>query len=359
MLKQFLLLVTLFVSFFANADGNFLNVVPLYVRGDFNNRIFMDVTICEPGTSICQTIPKIMLDTGSVGLRIFSSLVEKSLPLLKDSEGQVQAECMSFNSGSPLWGPIAKADVKLGGELAANVSIQLIDDKFAGLPDGCGGPANSPSDIDMNGILGVGPATSDCTTEVQDCKNSIANPIALLPKDNNGELIVFGSVPEVGQKEISGSMILGLGTSPNNQLPRGSQVFVTDTSGSLNIAFNGTKYTGSFDSGTYAYDLPATIEFLKCKQVPFVCPPKPVKMSILIESLHGPDSVPFQFFIQNADLLNPDNSVFSNVAMQSKRLNTAQFTLGAPFFFGRTVFFQIAGKTSPLGIGPYCGANGL
>ncbi len=37
-----------------------------------DNVAFVSVTLCAPGTSTCQTIDHVQVDTGSVGLRIFN-----------------------------------------------------------------------------------------------------------------------------------------------------------------------------------------------------------------------------------------------------------------------------------------------
>nr|WP_249193126.1 DUF3443 family protein [Burkholderia cenocepacia] len=37
------------------------------------NVLYTSVTICMPGTSNCQTIDNVLVDTGSFGLRLFNS----------------------------------------------------------------------------------------------------------------------------------------------------------------------------------------------------------------------------------------------------------------------------------------------
>ncbi|MGC2819402.1 MAG: DUF3443 family protein, partial [Candidatus Sulfotelmatobacter sp.] len=56
------------------------NVAPITVNtGPSNsptlyaNGAFVNVTLCVPGTSTCQTIDEVLVDTGSFGLRIVSS----------------------------------------------------------------------------------------------------------------------------------------------------------------------------------------------------------------------------------------------------------------------------------------------
>ena len=73
----------------SSASGN--NVLPIAVNsGPTNNALnqpFATVTICVPGTSNCQLIDGILIDTGSSGLRILSSAVTLSLPQQNGAAG--------------------------------------------------------------------------------------------------------------------------------------------------------------------------------------------------------------------------------------------------------------------------------
>src|SRR5262245_56327990 len=44
------------------------------------NTLYTSVVVCVPGTSTCQTIDHIQVDTGSSGLRIISSVLTLTLP---------------------------------------------------------------------------------------------------------------------------------------------------------------------------------------------------------------------------------------------------------------------------------------
>ena len=59
----------------------------------------VNVTVCVPGTSTCQTIPDVQVDTGSYGLRIASgvltSTMQGALPVTAASGGEL-AECTNF-----------------------------------------------------------------------------------------------------------------------------------------------------------------------------------------------------------------------------------------------------------------------
>jgi len=76
------------------------------------NLLFTTVTICTPGTSNCQAIDHVLVDTGSTGLRIVSSVLSPSLSLQQQTaNGSPVVECGQFADGFT-WGPVKLADVK-------------------------------------------------------------------------------------------------------------------------------------------------------------------------------------------------------------------------------------------------------
>ena len=93
------------------------------------NILQTSVTICVPGTSMCQTIDNVDVDTGSQGLRILAAALSPSLtlPAVNGSGGSRVAACTVFGSGYT-WGSVRTADVRLAGEVAAATSIQVIAD---------------------------------------------------------------------------------------------------------------------------------------------------------------------------------------------------------------------------------------
>ena len=98
---------------------------------NYLNGVFTSVTICVPGQSSCQTIDGVLVDTGSSGLRVLASAVTLTLPPQTDASGAPIAECFSFLDGYT-WGSVQSADIKLGGEQASGVPVQVIGG--AGLP---------------------------------------------------------------------------------------------------------------------------------------------------------------------------------------------------------------------------------
>ncbi len=85
------------------------NVQTITVSGtatNTRNMLQTSVTICVPGTSTCQTIDNIQVDTGSQGLRILASALNPSMALpLVTATGSTAAigECTVFGTGYT-WG---------------------------------------------------------------------------------------------------------------------------------------------------------------------------------------------------------------------------------------------------------------
>jgi hypothetical protein len=77
------------------------------------------------------------VDTGSFGLRVLGSALTVSLPQQNDGTGSPVAECAQFVL-STTWGPVKTADVKLAGEAASSIPIQVIGDPaFSMVPASC------------------------------------------------------------------------------------------------------------------------------------------------------------------------------------------------------------------------------
>src|SRR5659263_409106 len=81
--------------------GGQANVVPITVNGSlcssgsYLNKPCVSVTVCTPGTSTCQTVTDILLDTGSFGLRIFQQALTVTLPQVTVASGSL-ANCVQF-----------------------------------------------------------------------------------------------------------------------------------------------------------------------------------------------------------------------------------------------------------------------
>jgi uncharacterized protein DUF3443 len=366
------------------------NTEPLVVdAGPTNsnvNGLFATVTLCVPGTSTCQPIDHVLVDTGSYGLRILSAggggELSLSLNQQSNSSGTPIAECVEF-ADSFTWGPVAMADVEIAGEKASSVPIQVIGDPtYSTVPNTphCGGSGLRANDnlasLGANGILGVGVFTDDCgpacatssmnspyyacpaptscavTTESE--ANQVQNPVFHFSVDNNGLSIALSPVPDSGSPSVQGTLTFGIGTESNNGLGSAT-VFPVDGFGNFITEFNGTKYPQSFiDSGSGALFFldPNTTNLPDCggKLPGYYCPAAQVTKTATNFGAAGSPSNTVNFNVANAGtLLSSPNNAFNNLA----GANPGMVDWGLPFFYGRTVFVAIDGQTTPGGMGPY------
>jgi hypothetical protein len=358
------------------------NVLPIAVNaGPTNNALnqpFATVTICVPGTSNCQSIGGILVDTGSSGLRILSSAVTLPLPQQTGAGGAPVVECLPFVDGFT-WGPVHTADIRLAGEQAGSVPIQLIGvDRFPTIPSACssnGSSEETQADLNANGILGVGmfrqdcgngctftgssnpglyyvcPTPATCTVTTEPIASQVANPVTLFASDNNGVAIQLPAVQAGGAASITGALIFGIGTQANNALGA-AKVFTVDSRADFTTQYNGQSYPKSFlDSGSngiFFLDT-ATTGMPACRlSTGFYCPTATQTFSATHVGINGTTSA-VSFAAGNVDRLNATFSVFG----EATGSNAGAFDWGLPFFFGRTVFTAIQGAATPGGTGPY------
>lgn len=357
----------------------------------YMNGAFVSVTICVPGsTSQCTTVPDVLLDTGSSGLRVLSSALS-DLPLTNmTSAGATIANCVQYVDLTYNWGAVARADVKLAGEVASSIPIQIIADpasKFPAAPSSCsngGTPANTVDTMSANGILGVSsyiydcgdacaPGTTSnpgtyfacpgasCEVTTVSLASQLQNPVALFASDNNGISIFLPALPDTGLPSTTGTLTFGIGTQSDNGL--GTAVVQTQNRyGSFTTVFDGASYPSSFiDSGSNAvYFLDSRTTGLPgCSDGPgFYCPSATQYLSATNTGANN-ESNPVSFAVANADKLPAPNWIFDDVAGGSSAgppqsgLPSLYFDWGLPFFFSRTVYVAIEGRSTPGGTGPY------
>jgi hypothetical protein len=361
-------------------DDNNDNVLTVTVNGGLKTIVYpnepcVSVTICSPGTSTCQTIDNVLLDTGSYGLRIFKSILTVSLTQVASGSGSL-TECIQYSDNSADWGPVQLADIILGNEPAVTVPIQIIDSTFGGSTSCSNGGYTldtTPAEAGFNGILGVGLFTEDCGSGCTSSKkngwyyscsgsncsattvplsNQVKNPVSLLPLDNNGFIVQFlTTVPPGGLSSVNGNLILGIGTRSNNTPPAGITVYPADpTDGEFITVFNGSTYSDSFiDSGSNGLFFPNTLSLPTCDSDNWFCPTSIQSLSATTKGYTGSGSGTVSFQIGDSDtLFKSSNKVFIELGGP----NTS-FDWGLPFFLGRSVYVGIDGQTSSLGTGPY------
>jgi hypothetical protein len=352
----------------------------------YNDALYTTVTICVPGTTTCQSIDHILVDTGSSGLRVLGSLVTLSLPYSTDSSNNLIGNCVQYADSTYQWGPVTKADIKMAGEVASSVPIQIVGAaNFPAVPSACsagGTPAQTATDLGANGILGVGlfrqdcgpacastspPAvyfscpTAGCTPTAVALTGQLQNPVWMFPQDNNGLSILLPQIGATGVLSVAGSMTFGIGTQSDN--PIGTAMAQgADDFGNFTTTFNGVAYSSSFiDSGSNGYFFldSTTTGLPECASTSvgqgFYCPTSPVSLTAINT---GPNpngsktsvAANIAFSVANAiTLISSPDAAFNNLGGD----NPGAFDWGLPFFFGRTVFIGIEGQSSGTAIGPF------
>jgi hypothetical protein len=364
------------------------NVQPITVNagpdGNYANGAFTSVTVCTPGTTTCQTIDGVLVDTGSSGLRILSSaLTSVTLPQQKAASGAPVVECLPFVSGYT-WGPVESADIQIAGEKATSVPVQVINQTAYPVPTACSnwGPSQD-STLGANGILGVGIFAQDCGEACvstgtsnhlyYECPKSgcvavgealsqqVANPVALFSSDNNGVIIELPAAPNP-EATLSGSLIFGIGTQSNNTIGSATKYGV-DNSGNFTTIFKSPNsstsqsYSSSFlDSGSNGlfFLTAASSGIPDCADANFFyCPTSALGLSAVNQGAGGVGSGTVNFSVANADSLFNNFSNDTVLGDLAGPNTLAGFDWGLPFFYGRNVFTAIEGKSTPAGVGPY------
>jgi len=367
------------------------NVQALTVNGgpaagvDYIDAAFTSVTVCVPGSSNCATVDGVLVDTGSVGLRLLASAIPSlNLPQLAGSGGTTYYNCVDFVDGTYLWGPVAQADIEMAGEKASSASLQLIENPTGfSVPTACsqgGVNEDTLSALGANGILGVGNYPQDCGPACQSstspdvyftcgasgpCSSStitvaqqVTNPVVGFATDNNGVIIEMAAV-DGESATASGQMVFGIGTQSNNSLS-GYTVYPINSNGFFTTTFNSQDLTESFiDSGSNGYFFPdASITQCSGGSIApgFYCPANPVSLSAQNKAESGAENT-VNFTVDNA--VNDFNSfgadaAFANLAGPNGSTDCGGgspcgFDWGLPFFFGRNVFVSIDGQPVPSG----------
>ena len=366
------------------------NVQPMTVNSDFAygyiNDLLTSVTICVPGTTACQTILNILVDTGSSGLRLIGSQLSLALPAVTSGNAPL-GECFEFVD-SYVWGSVVTADVELADEQAAAVPIQLIGNPgFAAPPFLCSSSGLPETDtvesFGANGVLGIGlfaydcspactaqsaavpaiyfncpSASASCTPTSVPLANQVQNLVWRFPQDNNGVIISLPPLDASGAASITGTLVFGIGTAGNNGLGS-AQVYTTDARGDFMTIYNGKSYPGSYlDTGssvlfildsltlgipTCAADTAAGGEY---------CPASTVSYTATTLGFNGASGM-VSFSIANANTLASSNNWAFNDAAAPFTSRPEAFAWGLPFFFGRNVFIAIEGQSTPGGGVPY------
>ncbi len=346
----------------------------------FRNIPTVSVTVCAPGTSTCQTIDNILVDTGSVGLRLISSAVTITLPTVTTSTSATLAECVNFASGYG-WGGVRTADVTIGTKSASAMRVHLMhDSSVPSAPSSCvnaltGYEVDTVARFGANGVLGIGQLPHDCGSG---CASSTSNhiyygcvlgscsdvtlpvaqqlphPVTQFAADNNGTVLQLPSVASGGQSSATGLLIFGIGTASNNAL--GSATVLKTNGLTFNGTYNGSAITSFIDSGSNGVYFPSSIT--QCSQSgfsTFYCPTSSMTQSATLTGSDNAHSAAISFVVDNTVTSYNANNAGNNAlpGLAGYPSGMTDLDLGLPFFYGRSVFTAISGVSTPGGTGPY------
>jgi hypothetical protein len=369
------------------------------------NTPYVSVTLCAPGsTTNCQTIDHVLVDTGSVGLRIFASVINASLlsalPLETDTNSNPVGSCYGFIDGY-MFGSVRQANFQVGGETVANMPFMATADAgvFSTVPSSCssggGSNENSVQAFSANGVIGIGVTATDCgsactsaggygAATYYDCPNmgcgaiiprtssasapfqQLPNPVAAMSVDNNGTIVSLPAAPNAGQATMTGTLYFGIGTQTNNTLGSATVLITTPSSSSAGVGlltaiYNGVSLDESFlDSGSNVYFfVDRTIPTCTQSQLQgYYCPTSPETLSPTLQGQNGV-SVSAAFTLNNAQILVSTNyAVLPGVGINPNLVGTLSayphsFDFGLPFFYGRNVYTAIEGRSAGGFTGPY------
>ncbi|HEY3732142.1 MAG TPA: DUF3443 family protein [Steroidobacteraceae bacterium] len=391
-----------------SSSGSESNVVtvtvgagPAAAHGGTFNISYASVTVCIAGTSTCGTVDNVLVDTGSVGLRLMATALQAvglNLPTEPDptQSGNTLAECLPFADGYT-WGPLASVDVMMAGETAHGISVNIIDDRhtFAAAPAACANSAmntslNSVTAFDANGVLGVGVFDQDCGFSCASCVSltggcttnsdiyysctasnqcslvqvamdtQVRNPVTQFAVDNNGVVLQLPSVPPGGQSTASGTLTFGIGTQPDNALGS-AQVLAADNAGNIITQYKAQALSSSFfDSGSNGLYFPDS-SITVCSNTAgnpnasdFYCPASPQPLQATNQGQNGAMSL-VSFEIISLNSLNGNFYALPTIGGPANANATlgSYFDWGLPFFYGRRVYTAIEGKSAGGTMGPY------
>ena len=202
--------------------------------GGYYDGIFVTLNVCTPGTSTCVSVPNVLVDTGSVGVRILASAITGGVTTtpITDSSNDVLNECTMYGDGSFNWGPVELATVQVGGETASGVPVSAGGTANTGIPiqiistytvptavQNAGQCVPSPTTPDedtvvtfgANGVLGIGVETQDCVYGgVNQCTAASTNdPVLALHLGRSMRTAINPSRSRSGLESCCGIFFLG------------------------------------------------------------------------------------------------------------------------------------------------------
>ncbi|VWC52080.1 PF11925 family protein [Burkholderia lata] len=359
------------------SDGNSGNTAVITVNAGVANVInipTVSVKVCAPGTSNCQVVNNVLVDTASYGLRLVGSAVSGVLGNLPQvtSGGAPVAECGKFVS-SYTWGSVRTVDLSIGSEQASSLPVQIIGDLgTTNVPSSCtngGASANSASALGANGILGIGPAPVDCgttcATSTSTNNNYYACPngdnascaVALVPvaqqvanpvhrfADSSGVSVTMPAISNNGQASATGTLTFGL---PDLT---GKTVMTSTTTGDVSATFLGRNVTAFFDTGSNAYFFNDSSQTVCSRNAQFYCPSAATTYSATLTGQNGVSGT-VSMPVTNADSLFSNSSTFAFNDIAGPFGSSSWLDIGMPHFYNKTIYFGMD-KTASGGAAPF------
>ncbi|MFC0695830.1 DUF3443 family protein [Paraburkholderia humisilvae] len=340
------------------------------------NQPYVTVKLCAPNAqsdSACVTVDHMLLDTGSIGVRVLANALGSSLTARlpqqtgasNDPSGAAPlAQCALFGSGY-LWGSLRRADVTIGGMTARDIPVQIASDAaYPSTPADCEsrgvadlGTVNA---LGAKGVVGIGHRARDfpqaaqtplaatyyycasatsCSAARVPLERQTINPVAGFATDNNGTIIRLPALPADGQASVTGELIFGVGTRSNNALTANAKILAVTDQGTLTTLYANRSVTGIVDSGTNGL-------LFRDTSIPtgvndWYAPQNTLSLAATMMSTIGLQAaVPFS--IANADrLFTIGYAAHDNLGALS--LSSNMFVWGLPFYFGRSVYTVLSG----------------
>jgi len=350
------------------------------------NQPYVTVKLCPPNAptdAACSTVDHMLLDTGSIGVRVFAGALGSSqasrLPqqtgASNDTSGNAPlAQCALFGSGY-LWGALRRADVTIGGMTARDIPVQIVgDDAYGSTPADCvsRGVADlgTVDALGAKGVVGIGHRARDfpqaaqtalaatyyycasatsCTAARVPLEQQTMNPVAAFATDNNGTIIRLPALPPDGQASAAGELIFGVGTRSNNALPANPTILAVSDQGTLTTMYASRSVPAIVDSGTNGL-------MFRDTSIPtgvnnWFAPQNTLSLSATMMSTVGLQAtVPFS--IADAErLFESHYAAYDSLGALS--LSSNMFVWGLPFYYGRSVYTVLSGTQAGDRTGPF------
>ena len=331
------------------------------------NRMVVQITVCVPGTQSCTTIDDVMVDTGSTGLRLEASAVPPwlRLPAVLGPNHQPLAECLRF-VGDDAWGPLQRADLRIGGLTASGLPIQIIDDAAAPQPASCPRSDVHPT---SNGTLGIGSHLTDCQGECRQSQSAplyfqcegercdplegpvaeayrLPNPVSSFDGHDNGVVFDLPDLADEGSVDSVGTLTIGVGTAGDDRLDAAAIVILNER-GRFMTLYGGRDYPDSYiDSGTETLIVPDDA-LPRCSGMTwaFCVAPVVTREAVMV----GRDGARYELAFRVGDYRHIRQRGFgasAEIAVAAMPRSGA-FVWGAPFFLGKRVAVVLEGRAVP------------